>query len=159
MTWEDELIRGCNDPATGKAVLSALKMLFQRDAKLMEADSSEPSITSCLGNYLKTEFPEWDVDCEYNRQGVIPKKLRINNIVKLVYPDIIVHRRQTDQNWLVIEVKKISNPESDEVDLQKLQCFVEQLGYRHALFLRLDIQRPQPSVSRLIWVHSNAASF
>lgn len=62
----------------------------------------------------RNEFPDFDVDCEYNRDGVAPKKIGHLGLypddddteAETVFPDIIVHRRGTEQNYLVIEAKK-----------------------------------------------------
>jgi hypothetical protein len=85
------------------------------------------------------------VDSEYNRDRHHPKRLDLPhryNVgsddldAKTVFPDIIVHRRGTDQNIVVIEVKKSTNFEDDEWDIRKLAAFKNQLGYRVALFFR-----------------------
>ena len=84
--------------------------------------------------YLQDEFDGWDVDCEYNRGHQSPDQVKrlqpyIDPIqaddtdAKTVFPDIIIHYRETTDNLLVIEVKKSTNPESDERDEQKLQAF------------------------------------
>lgn len=96
-------------------------------------------------------FPGWDVDCEYNRDSNVPKRLqsslfqRDSNDVaphrdtegKTVFPDIIVHKRGTQVNLLVVEVKKTTSTVCDDVDIIKLCAFMEELGYKHALFLKL----------------------
>lgn len=84
------------------------------------------------------------MDCEYNRDRHDPKRLDLpprHDIssddlhAKTVFPDIIIHHRGTDENFVVIEVKKSSNPEGDEWDLRKLKAFKEQLGYQMAIFV------------------------
>lgn len=88
------------------------------------------------------------VDCEYNRHIGAGKELEgaedeIRQIVLearsrelksdsdgfyvfSVAPDIVVHQRQTDENnLLVIEVKKRSNPETEEYDALKLELFTK----------------------------------
>jgi hypothetical protein len=52
---------------------SAIDQLLARDEYLLRHDVSERSITHKLGFYLQGFFPEWDVDCEYNRNGHDPK--------------------------------------------------------------------------------------
>lgn len=49
--------------------------LIKKDRYLLEVDANERSITNRLALYLKSVFPEYDVDCEYNRNGKHPKKL------------------------------------------------------------------------------------
>jgi hypothetical protein len=53
-----------------------------------------------------------------------------------VFPDIIIHKRGTDKNHVVVEVKKSTNTESDKWDMAKLRAFKEDLHYDVALFFR-----------------------
>ena len=94
-----------------------LLKLKKNDWKLLKSDVNERSITHKLAIYLQENFPNFDVDCEYNRDGLDPKMLNlpVSNILdndteaKTVFPDIIIHERGTKNNILVIEVKKSSN--------------------------------------------------
>ena|ERR1035441_5942455 len=131
-------------------VRCALALLLQRDKFLLEHDVNERSITHKLAEYLQEQFPEWDVDCEYNRIGnhrIEAKRLQLevdktytdDDQGKTVYPDVIVHRRgETQENLLVIEIKKSTNPETKDRDEQKLRAFKSQLGYRYGIFLKLQ---------------------
>lgn len=136
-------------------VLCALSILFERDHHLLRVDVNERSITHRLGIYLQELFPLWDVDCEYNRHNDETKRLSIPKRLKglyhtrirsddtkgkTVFPDIIVHERGTDCNLLVVEVKKTNSDVDDAVDIRKLRAFREQLGYSHALFLKIGVE-------------------
>ena len=69
-----------------------------------------------------------------------PEDVRTNDTgAKTVFPDIIVHRRHSDDNLFVIEVKKTTNNQGDEYDLQKLGAFKQQLGYKYAAFLKFEV--------------------
>ncbi len=78
-------------------------------------------------------------DCEYNRKGFNdPKWLdgypgrtsTRDSKGSTTFPDIIVHLRGVDlANLLVIEVKKSTNPEKDELDQWKLNKFVVSNDY------------------------------
>ena len=116
-------------------VCKALSILFEKDCYLLKVDANERSITHRLGIYMQEEFPEWDVDCEYNRDGH-----KIKELDGRVFPDIIVHKRGTHCNLLVVEVKK-NHTWSDDDDRDKLRKFREdeRLGYKHALFLNLGV--------------------
>jgi hypothetical protein len=70
---------------------------------------------------------------------------------RTVFPDIIVHRRGSGRNYLVIEVKKSTNPDSRETDFEKLQGYKAQLGYRFALYLEFATDG-QAAVIRAEWV-------
>ena len=129
---------------------AAIARLLESDAYLLKVDVNERSITHRLASYLQGEFGDWDVDCEYNRNREDTKQLRVPEDLEIpvcnvqtddtqartVFPDIIVHRRETNENLLVIEVKKTTSRVSSDFDLWKLCEFRNQLGYRYALFLK-----------------------
>ncbi|HYH75804.1 MAG TPA: hypothetical protein VD735_07660 [Candidatus Saccharimonadales bacterium] len=87
-------------------------------------------MTSRLAAYVKSQFVGYDVDCEYNRMGNAQKRLlTLNN--QRVYPDIIVHKRGTNEmNLLVIEAKK--EGVSNRADILKLHAYKQDLHYQHA---------------------------
>jgi hypothetical protein len=130
-------------------VRSAIENLITKDAHLFKIDVNERSITHRLAVHLQNAFKGWDVDCEYNRNRYDTKKLFIGDDLhltvetigtdddqgKTVFPDIIVHHRGTDQNLLVVEVKKTTSRVPNNFDLYKLREYKHQLGYSHALFL------------------------
>ena len=134
------------DEKVAQAMHASLVRLLDQDAYLLEKDVNERSITHRLAMYMQNEFAGWDVDAEYNRnhddKKVIPKAELIPSDDlngQTVFPDIIVHRRGTDENLLVVEVKKTSNPEPTEKDLDKLGRLKDFLEYRYALFIRLQV--------------------
>ena len=125
---------------------SALQRLVDEDADLFTVDINERSITHRLAVHLTPLFPEWDVDCEYNRNGHEPKRLDfgVQTVetgdvdAKTVYPDVIVHRRGTDHNLLVVEAKKANNAGGTDRDIRKLEAFVRELGYQYAAAVVID---------------------
>ena len=128
-----------DEGAIRERVQGALDLLLKHDRFLLEHDVNERSITHKLAQYLQENFPGWDVDCEYNRIGnqrIDPKRLQFDvnqtstddDQGKTVYPDIIVHHRRIQDNLLVIEIKKSTNPETGDHDEQKLRAFTKQLG-------------------------------
>ena len=48
-------------------VKSSLQKLRRLDKHLLDININERSITHKLAEYLKEYFPEFNVDCEYNR--------------------------------------------------------------------------------------------
>ena len=140
-------------------VSNAVQRLFEEDHLLLEIDANERSISHRLAAYLQEEFLDWDVDCEYNRKGHAEIKrlnLPIETVssddteARTVFPDIVVHRRGTSDNLLVVEVKKTTSRISSKRDLQKLRAFREQLGYQYALFLKFATGKPEVSEERWI---------
>lgn len=116
----------------------------------MKCDANERSMSHHLANYIEPLFPGWDVDCEYNRDGLNdPKRLGLDESERTVvgdanactvFPDIIVHHRGqsgADHNLVVIEVKKSSNKSDRSHDEWKLRAYREQLGYQNAFFVAL----------------------
>lgn len=125
----------------------ALNVLFDRDHQLLTTDVKEETIAQHLATYLGDEFPDWHVDSEYNRLRDAVKRLFHGKrdkegqpLEELVMPDIIIHRRQEDDNLLVIEIKKSTNPDDGARDRQKLKAFITDARYRYqyGLFLRLE---------------------
>jgi hypothetical protein len=111
-----------------------IRQLFKNDYHLLEINAHERSISHKLAEYLQQQFPDWHVDCEYNRHGIEIK--RLDN--KVVYPDIIVHIRNTDFNLLVIELKCSDKDCKD--DIEKLERYTNQNGkfkYQLGLFLKI----------------------
>ena len=132
-------------------VAITLGVLLKNDSFLLQINASERSVSHKLGEYLQAQFPDWDVDCEYYRKGLDPKILeRISECsdqrrTDRVLPDIIVHKRNTNDNLLVIEMK-LEN--EDPCDIEKLKKFTSSTGefrYKLGLFIRFD-SRGTPSL-------------
>ncbi|MCL5611400.1 MAG: hypothetical protein M1485_02415 [Chloroflexi bacterium] len=140
----------------------AIKCLEENDLYLFENDACERAIAHRFAVCLEREFPTWHVDCEYDilppdDQGNINDKYvylmarrRKGRIIQLekkeaisVYPDIIVHRRKSNENLLAIEIKKSRDHDEIGFDMFKLEAYRrdEHLKYRFALFIRF--QKPQ----------------
>ena len=128
----------------------AIKKLKQKDCLLLKNDANERSISHKLAEYLQQEFQDWNVDCEYNRNGgedilgYITKKLNLSKDeinwddteAKTVYPDIIIHIRNTNKNLLVIEMKKSSSSVNKKFDKEKLKKFTEKpLSYNLGAYI------------------------
>lgn len=146
-----------NEGEIREKVEATVRLLQERDAYLLEHSANDRSITHRLAIYLEEQFPDWNVDCEYNRKGGVTKLLYLDaQPIKsddaqgtTVYPDIIVHRRgrnDAGSNLLVIEVKKSSSNVSDAHDREKLEKFKSELGYQYALPLKIGVG-PQRSVT------------
>jgi hypothetical protein len=97
------------------------------------------------------------VDCEYNRDGHEPKRVRglakrvrdaagasddwpTDDRAQTVYPDIVVHRRgAAGPNLIVLEVKRRGAPQDAiERDEEKLALYQEQLHYQHAFLVLFE---------------------
>lgn len=133
----------------------ALGMLLENDVFLLEHDVNERSISHKLADYLQQLFPDYNVDCEYNRIGKdkldyewVVKKLDLNisdlksddDKAVTVFPDIVVHSRGEKANLLVIEMKKEDLDYTQ--DIRKLKAFTskEQLGYSIGCFIQINTE-------------------
>lgn len=119
----------------------ALKKLYQNDYSLIKRKCSERSIVFRLGLYLANSLADYgfDVDCEYNKNGNRPKTLwgrRFN------YPDIIVHKRESNENnLLIVEVKTPNDTQSVHFqnDADKLIAFTREDPYLYRLGVHVYI--------------------
>lgn len=152
----------------------SLETLFRNDKYLLEKDVNERSISHMLALYLKNEFLDWDVDCEYNKDFDEPKRLKNLNCSlekndkkdlisdtkgTTVFPDIIVHHRGKNENLLVIEMKKSTSRIKDDFDIKKLKgfCADPNLNYRYAVFLKVITGRADEVGlvgGRLTWIRN-----
>lgn len=99
------------------------------------------------------------VDCEYNRHlenqergRLFDDEGRIGRTGEVtVMPDIILHRRNTDEsNLIALEVKK---PGMDnEHDFSELRAFRDQLAYRHVAHLVLGLGKDDEVENELDWL-------
>lgn len=142
------------------AVNAALDALLAHDAHLIDADTSERSLSHQLAVHLAAHIPGYHIDCEYNRDGFDVKRLALAERkatdealeAVTVFPDIIVHERgHRGRNLLVVEVKKASSAISDDYDLLKLDAFKSELGYQFALHLRFGLNASGTLVRKLQW--------
>lgn len=132
-----------------KATARALTQFLDRERDLLSRDVNERSITHKLAEYLQGQFPEWNVDCEYNRLGYKAKTLPAVNEIRTddtdgrtIYPDIVVHKRGEPDNLLVIEVKKSGNSRGgDEKKLTALTRDDGGYAYRLGLYLVFDCDK------------------
>lgn len=147
-----QVLAKCQEPRIGLAVLDALTQLFKEDIQLLGVNASEESAAAKIAQYLQPHFPDMHIDVEYNRMGNAPKKVAWSGKPEEVYPDIIVHLRETSTNILAIELKKDSNQESKDKDILKLRAYRSELGYQHALFMRLGVKSAAGDVSECEWV-------
>ncbi len=145
------------DVLQGK-IEAIIGQFLDEEKHLLIRDGSEQAIAASFMAKLKPNFEGWNVDCEYNRNMESIKRLNyaIYNDGEVdehrVQPDIIIHKRGTPENLLVIEIKKTTNKEDDIKDLRKLRAFREQLDYRAALFLRFIAGEKETGIEKLEWV-------
>lgn len=152
----------------------AMSLLFTYDKWLIEHDLSEPCICHKLALHLQTIFNNYDVDCEYNgdveningkkkitlvRQHLLEKGLLKKSeletdrdlLERAVFPDIIIHKRGTnDLNLCIIEVKKSTSQLPFDYDYFKLEAYTtsligNHLKYQLGIFILILITKDKPS--------------
>jgi len=113
-------------------VVRALAEFYAREAVLFEKDLGERTLTHRLAVQIESQFPGWEVDCDYNRLGERTLRLPKGTIVstddrlgKSIYPDIVVHQREIPDNLLAIELRKAANHQPIEHDQHKLRALTD----------------------------------
>jgi hypothetical protein len=109
----------------------------------------ERSIAHRLAVHMEPYFDkEWNVDCEYDRDGELKKALEgiegcdAEKKTDEILPDIIVHHRKgkgRNHNLLVIEIKKAAR--EDPCDRRKLELLTDPRGhyqYQLGLYINVD---------------------
>ena len=133
-----------------KSLSIALELLLKNDFFLLKEAVHERSIAHKLAEYLQIQFPKWNVDCEYNRKGIEPKRLEgikdceEDRKTNRIFPDIIIHKRNSDENLFVIEMKK-DNPDP-KCDIMKLKLLTNLAGdyhYSFGLFINFENLKPK----------------
>ncbi len=142
-----------DDKEVIEKIRNAYLKLLKNDSYLLKVDTNERSITHRFAIYLEDEFPDYNVDCEYNRNDTDIKKIKKIELISKkyisatdkegntvsVYPDIIIHRRGTKDNFIVIEAKKTTTNNNNN-DEEKLKAYKNDLKYRYAFFVEFPVK-------------------
>jgi len=141
-------------------VNQAIDRLVREDPELLDLGVTERALAHQLARYLnELVLPPLSVDCEYNRHFDAPKRLNLPHRKALdreahatnVFPDLIIHERNSDdRNYVVLELKKPG--ENLDYDELKLRAFRRELGYLHTGHVILGRRGQDPVVRDLIWV-------
>jgi hypothetical protein len=142
-------------------VNAAIDLLMEHDSALLDLGVTERSLSYRLAHYMALSAavqPPLTVDCEYNRHFGDPKRLNlpprdaIDREIRAttVFPDILVHERNSDaNNLIVLELKKPG--ESIAYDELKLRAFREELGYIHTAHVILGHTAKNALVREVRW--------
>jgi hypothetical protein len=130
-------------------VARAVHDLYAREARLFEQDLGERTLTHRFAVYLEQQFPDWNVDCDYNRLGdrrpLLPKASIVSTddeLGKSIFPDVVVHRPGVPDHLLAIEVRKQGNHQPLEHDRHKLRALTDPhlwFAYRAGICLVLGV--------------------
>ena len=142
--------------------IKAIQEFLFKEKFILDNDVNERSLSHKLAEYFKKYFSDYNVDCEYNRmlgknadEGYITKTLNLkiddtrssDTKAKTVYPDIIIHKRRKNENFLVIEIKKKENNHSSKFDFDKLSAYTKQLNYEFGIYLEFE----KDNISNIRW--------
>jgi hypothetical protein len=130
-------------------IVQLVKIVMERvyvdHSYLIKNQVSERSIVFWFGIYFHeiiqgTEFSEYDLDVEYNRN--LRKVKRTEQFKRGTYPDLILHKRgSNDNNILIIVSKSCWNADSSD-DIRKLIDFTDpNAEYKYDLGLSVLIGR------------------
>ena len=98
----------------------AKEKFLKEEKEIIEINVNERTLSARLMFHLQTlllneiyqeNYKEYSVDCEYNRRKeivkILPKEYReVEKKDKQIYPDIILHQRNSEKNLMIIEMKK-----------------------------------------------------
>ena len=133
----------------------AKNKFLKEEKEIIEIDVNERTLSARLmfhlqtlllnDNLYKETYNFYSVDCEYNRMNKDMKKIiQEDNIVNLIYPDIILHKRNSNDNLIAIEMKKIcsNNNEAKNKDRIKLKALRNSKGkndFHHILGVYFEV--------------------
>lgn len=147
-----------------KIIGDTLSELYEKDSVIIfkSYNLHERSISHRFALYLEKHFTNQNyiVDVEYNRMlndygediigNEIGKRLDFEKYGKemnAVYPDVIVHKRNTTDNLLEIEIKMQWKNSKKEFDLIKINEYISQLDYQYGVYLELAENRNECQIS------------
>jgi len=136
----------------------ALNELYKRDSDLLSKiyDINERTISHRLAMYFENllAHTDYQVDVEYNRMRDDYNPDAIGNLMGkrlnweesgegsgYVYPDIIVHKRDSPDNLLEIEMKMAWKNRKKDFDYLKINEYMQQLGYQFGVYIELTENR------------------
>jgi hypothetical protein len=95
-----------------------IQKLIENDKELID-NKMEWATAHRLAVYLEKYYPDWNIDCEYNKMGPY-FKTKHNSQNQYKRPDIVIHQRGKlgkGDNLLVIEIKMEAGNDDDEAKL------------------------------------------
>ncbi len=127
----------------------ALDLFYEKDKYLIEINVHERSIAHKFAEYLQLLFPDYNLDCEYDKHGEYTKELEDiqecdeDKKTNRILPDIVIHNRGRDTyNLVVFEIK--SKSVATACDIKKLELLTKESGqfrYRFGVFVLFGDQR------------------
>lgn len=120
-----------------KLLIKVLNKLEKDDKVLLENDLHETTIVFRFAHYLANiieKKTEYKVDAEYNRDRNKVKKVDNEN----KRPDLIIHKRNSNDNLVAIEFKKKND---STLDKKKLEKFMKLYSYKYVYFIQFKLNK------------------
>lgn len=113
-------------------LIPSLKRLYEKDYFNIRIGVSERNICARLAYHMETimhesdNFRDFFADVEYNRKndGTVKHSEGYKKVSLLMVSDLIVHKRNADNNLLAVEMKQWNNPKKREHDRFRLKSVV-----------------------------------
>jgi len=132
---------GLNTDLIRRRIMVARAIFLENDSWLLRASVHERAMTHKFAEALQIVFPHWHVDCEYNREGKYDSKsIHLpDEPDKTVFPDIIIHHRNSTENLVIFEAKPTgASRKNINYDATKLHAYLTgNLGYEFGVMLTL----------------------
>ncbi|WP_113661526.1 hypothetical protein [Pedobacter nanyangensis] len=172
------------------SVKIALDTLLQTsDVWLLKNDLSEQSVSHRIAFHLDALFPDFNVDCEYNGDidrannrkaiSILKNELKQFGLLRgkeasdlekefttrAVFPDIIIHKRGSNENNLcILEVKKSTSIVDYNYDIIKLRAYTSNrydnnLVYQIGIFIEAIVGKNKPSFNLRFYKHGEEIVF
>ena len=148
-----------------RRIETALDTLYLVDNFLIRNGLCERSLNHRFAMHLQTLFPEYFVDCEYNKSHVgdanIQKRLSSERFGN--YVDMIVGKRNRDPagDFICFETKKWNNTDRNAIaiDAEKLSILTDgnQFGYQYGF--QLTYAPARENVDILVYQHGTASEW
>jgi len=134
-----------------------LDILLREDGYLLEKNVSERAVTHKLAEHLQKIFPEWNVDCEYNRNINREKSISKENVRVLLVDMANYLQESFPENRTVADDEIYTKEEINDLKKQlenpeKIQ-YIESLDL-YLFLLEIDGEKfPQPVYPDIIIHH------
>ena len=113
-------------------LIPSFQRLYEKDYFNIYNGVSERNICARLAHHMEnimhenTDYRDYFADVEYNRKndGTIKHSEGYKKVSLPMVSDLIVHKRNADNNLLAVEMKRWNNPKKREHDRERLKSVV-----------------------------------
>ena len=131
-------------------IINILNQVESNDKILLENNSHEISLVFRFAYYLANKIEndtDYKVDLEYNRNKNVVKQINGRN--RRI--DLIVHKRNKNDNLIAIEFKK--NKDST-IDKKELEDIIKEYNYKNVYFINFKMKKVEKYLDNN-WIEIN----